>query len=115
MPWLTYSRSPAEMVLLRQMREMLDPKGIPNPGKVFWPRSARPVPGGVVAQIGRDLIGHRFHQIDQPVHARLAHVIGGRGQRNRGDDPSRGIAQRRGHAADRGLILAQIEGKPPRR
>ncbi|MDF3607644.1 FAD-linked oxidase C-terminal domain-containing protein [Paracoccus sp. DMF-8] len=34
-PWLSYSRSPAEMALLRRMREMLDPRGILNPGKVF--------------------------------------------------------------------------------
>ncbi|WP_229665491.1 FAD-binding oxidoreductase [Paracoccus acridae] len=34
-PWLSYSRSPAELDLLRRMKSMLDPKGILNPGKVL--------------------------------------------------------------------------------
>jgi len=34
-PWLAYSRSPAELALLRQLKATLDPKGILNPGKVL--------------------------------------------------------------------------------
>lgn len=34
-PWLSYSRSPAELALLRQLKTTLDPKGILNPGKVL--------------------------------------------------------------------------------
>lgn len=33
-PWLGYSRSPAEIALLRAVKSALDPKGILNPGKV---------------------------------------------------------------------------------
>lgn len=33
-PWLGYSRSPAEIALLRAVKRTLDPKGILNPGKV---------------------------------------------------------------------------------
>ncbi len=34
-PWLSYSRTPAELDLLRRMKTMLDPQGILNPGKVI--------------------------------------------------------------------------------
>ncbi|HHX88927.1 MAG TPA: FAD-binding oxidoreductase, partial [Paracoccus sp.] len=34
-PWLSYSRSDAELDLLRRMKGLLDPKGILNPGKVI--------------------------------------------------------------------------------
>lgn len=34
-PWLSHSRSPEELDLLRRMRAMLDPRGILNPGKVI--------------------------------------------------------------------------------
>ncbi len=33
--WLGYTRSPAEIELMRAMKRLLDPKGILNPGKVF--------------------------------------------------------------------------------
>ncbi|MEQ9080293.1 MAG: FAD-binding oxidoreductase [Sandaracinaceae bacterium] len=33
--WLGYTRSEAEIALMRQMKAVLDPKGILNPGKVF--------------------------------------------------------------------------------
>ena len=33
--WLGHSRSPAEIELMRQMKRVLDPKGILNPGKVL--------------------------------------------------------------------------------
>jgi len=34
-PWLTISRSPEEIALMRTMKAALDPRGILNPGKVF--------------------------------------------------------------------------------
>ena len=34
-PWLPISRSPVELDLMRQMKRMLDPNGILNPGKIF--------------------------------------------------------------------------------
>ncbi|WP_138472219.1 FAD-binding oxidoreductase [Poseidonocella sp. HB161398] len=33
--WLSYSRSPGELALLRAMKAVLDPKGLLNPGKVI--------------------------------------------------------------------------------
>ncbi len=33
--YLDYSRSPAEIALMRTLKAALDPKGILNPGKVF--------------------------------------------------------------------------------
>jgi len=32
---LLFQRSPAEIALMRQMKRILDPKGICNPGKIF--------------------------------------------------------------------------------
>jgi FAD/FMN-containing dehydrogenase len=34
-PWLYLSRSPAELALMRRIRQALDPRGIPNPGRVL--------------------------------------------------------------------------------
>ena len=34
-PYLSYSRAPAELALLRTVKRALDPKGILNPGKIF--------------------------------------------------------------------------------
>jgi FAD/FMN-containing dehydrogenase len=34
-PWLPYSRSPTEVALMRQLKALLDPHGILNPGKVL--------------------------------------------------------------------------------
>ncbi len=34
-PWLPLSRSPAELELMRQLKQTLDPKGILNPGRVL--------------------------------------------------------------------------------
>ncbi|WP_298050338.1 FAD-binding oxidoreductase [uncultured Paenalcaligenes sp.] len=34
-PWLHYSRTPAELALMRTLKQALDPKNILNPGKVF--------------------------------------------------------------------------------
>jgi FAD/FMN-containing dehydrogenase len=34
-PFLGYSRSPAELALMRTLKNALDPKGILNPGKVL--------------------------------------------------------------------------------
>lgn len=34
-PYLSYSRSPAELALLRRVKQALDPLGILNPGKIF--------------------------------------------------------------------------------
>ncbi len=34
-PWLHYTRTPEELALMRSMKQMLDPKGILNPGKVL--------------------------------------------------------------------------------
>ncbi|NLJ63103.1 MAG: hypothetical protein GX332_07305, partial [Alcaligenaceae bacterium] len=34
-PWLTYSRTPAELALMRTLKQALDPHQILNPGKVF--------------------------------------------------------------------------------
>ncbi len=36
-PWLQYSRSAAEIDLMRQMKRVFDPAGIMNPGKLFMP------------------------------------------------------------------------------
>lgn len=33
--WLGYTRAPAEIALMREMKRVLDPRGILNPGKVF--------------------------------------------------------------------------------
>ncbi|HUH40302.1 MAG TPA: FAD-binding oxidoreductase [Castellaniella sp.] len=33
-PWLAYSRSPAEIALIRTLKQALDPNGIMNPGKI---------------------------------------------------------------------------------
>ncbi len=33
--WLSYTRSPAEIAIMRDVKRALDPKGILNPGKVF--------------------------------------------------------------------------------
>ena len=33
--WLPMSRSPAEIALMRTLKQALDPKGILNPGRVF--------------------------------------------------------------------------------
>ncbi|CAM3660305.1 FAD-binding oxidoreductase [Castellaniella denitrificans] len=34
-PWLEYSRSPAEIQLMRTLKQALDPRGIMNPGKII--------------------------------------------------------------------------------
>jgi FAD/FMN-containing dehydrogenase len=34
-PWLALSRGPAELALMRQIKQALDPKGILNPGRVL--------------------------------------------------------------------------------
>lgn len=34
-PWLALSRSPAELALMRRLKETLDPRGILNPGKIL--------------------------------------------------------------------------------
>ena len=34
-PWLTISRTPVEVALMRQLKSSLDPKGLLNPGKIF--------------------------------------------------------------------------------
>ncbi|CAA0079804.1 putative FAD-linked oxidoreductase [Zhongshania aliphaticivorans] len=34
-PYLSYSRSEAEIALMRQVKQVFDPKGIMNPGKIF--------------------------------------------------------------------------------
>ena len=34
-PYLGYSRSPDEMVLMRSIKRAIDPNGIMNPGKVI--------------------------------------------------------------------------------
>jgi FAD/FMN-containing dehydrogenase len=34
-PWLGYSRSPVELAMMRQLKGLLDPSGILNPGKVL--------------------------------------------------------------------------------
>ena len=34
-PWLHISRSPTEIAVMKQLKQLLDPKGILNPGKVF--------------------------------------------------------------------------------
>jgi FAD/FMN-containing dehydrogenase len=34
-PWLHLSRTPAELALMRSLKQALDPKGILNPGKVI--------------------------------------------------------------------------------
>ncbi|MGZ6141925.1 MAG: FAD-binding oxidoreductase [Myxococcales bacterium] len=39
-PWLSISRTPEEIALMRQLKSMLDPLGILNPGKVVDPVSA---------------------------------------------------------------------------
>ncbi len=36
-PYLAYSRTPAELALMRAIKQTLDPRGILNPGKVFDP------------------------------------------------------------------------------
>lgn len=34
-PWLSYSRTPEEIALMRRLKQTLDPNGILNPGKVL--------------------------------------------------------------------------------
>jgi FAD/FMN-containing dehydrogenase len=34
-PWLSLSRSPVELALMRRLKEALDPRGILNPGKIL--------------------------------------------------------------------------------
>jgi FAD/FMN-containing dehydrogenase len=34
-PWLALSRNPAELALMRNLKQTLDPKGILNPGRVL--------------------------------------------------------------------------------
>ena len=34
-PFLSYSRSPEEIALMRTLKQALDPRGILNPAKVF--------------------------------------------------------------------------------
>jgi FAD/FMN-containing dehydrogenase len=34
-PWLSISRTDAEIALMRTLKAALDPKGILNPGKIF--------------------------------------------------------------------------------
>ena len=34
-PYLGYTRAPAELALLRSLKQTLDPLGILNPGKIF--------------------------------------------------------------------------------
>ena len=34
-PWLSLSRSPAEIELMRRLKQALDPRGILNPGKIL--------------------------------------------------------------------------------
>jgi FAD/FMN-containing dehydrogenase len=36
-PYLHYTRPPAEIELMRQMKKVFDPAGIMNPGKLFPP------------------------------------------------------------------------------
>ena len=38
-PYLRYSRTPAELDIMRRLKKVLDPKGILNPGKLFQPES----------------------------------------------------------------------------
>ncbi len=45
-PYLHWSRSPAEIALLRALKATLDPKGILNPGKVIDPAPLVRTPGG---------------------------------------------------------------------
>jgi FAD/FMN-containing dehydrogenase len=33
--YLTYSRSETEIALMRQVKQIFDPKGLMNPGKIF--------------------------------------------------------------------------------
>ena len=41
LPYLTYSRSPEELALMRTLKQALDPKGILNPGRVIPEQSAQ--------------------------------------------------------------------------
>jgi FAD/FMN-containing dehydrogenase len=34
-PWLAISRNPTELALMKQIKQLLDPKGLLNPGKIF--------------------------------------------------------------------------------